>query len=115
MTAALVILDALIWLGLVWLGFFVHQYLQAPHWLMPAFLVPGTSLLWSRIGTTLGELIAVVMFLIGAGIFFAVADNFDSTRALPDMLSYAICAGASLAGFRTWQPAPDDEKRTRSS
>jgi hypothetical protein len=103
-----VVLDATLWLGLVWLGYFAHRSLHGPYWLLPGCLVPATVFLWWRIGSSLAELLATLFFLVGASAFFLVGEHvFHITPGLPDLMSYAICAGASLAGFRTWQPVDE--------
>ena len=106
MSAAIVLFDSVAWLMLVWAGFAAQQALFPRHWALPAFLIPATLYLWWRIGTTTAELLAVLFFLVGAGTFFFVGERyFAVSNGLPDLMAYAICAGASLAGFRTWQSA----------
>lgn len=106
MSVAVIVFDSLAWLSLVWCGFIAHQVFSGQDWLLPAFLIPATLYLWLRIGSSTAELLAVMFFLIGAGVFFFVGHRyFGVSNGLPDMMVYALCAAASLAGFRTWQPA----------
>jgi hypothetical protein len=104
-SAAEVVFDAVVWLGFVWLGFILHQHFQVAQWALPAFLTPATLYLWVRIDSSIGELAAIVVFLLGAGLFLFVSDKmFSQGRDFADFYSYVVCAAASLAGFRTWHP-----------